>query len=200
MATMPTLEDVESEILRIFSKGNVRPGEMLLAQSFIANLDHSRFRAQDLTDGFNSLLEKGAIELKADKSPYAIFLTQSGFDRMPSNAPHDSTVVTPANTTPSPTYNVSGLGARVYVGSTDHSVNSFNINSALLDKVVSDLEALPDHAGKEEAVKAARELKEHQGKSTFGEKYRSFLSTISKSVTVFQKVAPYLGDIADLFS
>lgn len=207
MATLPTLEEVEGEILRIFAKHQVRPGEMLMAGSFLASLDHGRFRISDLGPGLQSLSDKGMIEQKEGAHPNAVFLTETGFKVLPQVAQGPVHAVPAARTlrmdtgadlAGAPVIHVFGPNARVNIHSTDNSTNTVNLGQALLDQVIADLEGLPEQAGKEPAIEAAKELKAHEGKSTFGEKYRAFVATVSQTTSLFQAVSPYLSDLMDM--
>lgn len=201
MASLPTIADVEKEILRIFSRHNVRANEMLMVQSLIASWDHQRFHLSDMGPGLQSLADKGAIELKDGGSSYALFLTDTGYQMMPQPGSHLSATAPSAPIFQGPvTFNVSGNNARVNVGSADNSTNTVNLGQALLDKLITDLESLPDQAGKAQAIEAAKELKAHAGKATWGEKYQRFIDSASKTADVFKKIGPYMGDLWDLLS
>ncbi len=191
MAKLPTAAEAEQEVLKVFDKFGVRPNEVLMLRSLLSNWDHTRFRMQDLQDALQSLADAGAIYMKANGPAGSFFLTEKGYDLVPSRVPSKS-----ANPAAPSSIHVSGSNARVNINSTDNSVNVIQINETVLNDVIATLAALPDQPGKEPALSAAQELKAHAGKSSFAEKYKDFMSSVSDHVSILLAIAPYLGPLA----
>ena len=199
MAEFPTTEEAEQEVLKVFDKFGVRPDEMLMLRSLLASWNHNRFRMQDLQDALQSLVDSGAIYVKQNGPAGSFFLTKDGYARIPSHLPRSESVPsTPRSESVPAVINVSGPGARVNINSTDNSFNVIHINDAVFNEVISALMSLPEQPGKEAAVLAARDLKAHAGKSSFSQKYKDFMSSVSDHVSILSAIAPYLGAIADM--
>ena len=79
MATLPTPEQSGGNILQIYKKYNIRPGEMLQIQVIKIKLMEMGKRTEDFEAGLKWLVEQGYLEQKEGKSDRVIFLTQKGF-------------------------------------------------------------------------------------------------------------------------
>ncbi|WP_139351311.1 hypothetical protein [Rhodanobacter sp. B05] len=195
MADLPTTEEAEQEVLKVFDKFGVRPDEMLMLRSLLASWNHNRFRMQDLQDALQSLADSGAIYVKENSPSGSFFLTKEGYARIPSRAPASASI--PSASIPA-AITISGHNARININSTDNSVNVIQVNETVLDDVISALASLPDQPGREVAVAAAKDLKTHAGKPSFAGKYKDFMSSVSDHVSIISAIAPYLGALAHM--
>ena len=80
MAVVPTPEESGRKVLSIYKMLNVRAGEMLLIQ--VIKTHWGSDNRDELLSGLEWLGSQDFIEEKAQSSPNAIFLTESGFNAM----------------------------------------------------------------------------------------------------------------------
>ncbi|WP_421283274.1 hypothetical protein [Aeromonas veronii] len=192
VAGLPTTAEAELEILKVFDRLSIRPNEMLPFRSIYSNWDHQKFRAKDLYNAIESLLDADMIYLKENGHPNVIFLTEKGYNFIQSsvNEKQITSMAVPSS------IHVSGQNARININSTDNSYNTILVNETIFDEIISTLDALPNQPGKETVLSAAQGLKEHAGKPSFSDKYKSFITSVSEHVSILSAIAPFLGKLA----
>ena len=81
MANKPTLDELEQDVLSIYSQFNVRDGEALPSRNLYLKWDQTNNRNEELIKALESLIAKKFLEEKKGKDCF--FLTKIGFDAMP---------------------------------------------------------------------------------------------------------------------
>jgi hypothetical protein len=102
---------------------------------------------------------------------------------------------------PHVTYNVSGANARVYIGSTDVSVNiTTGVEPELFAEMLATIRAtVVDTSGRAAVEQAVEALRRDYGKSTFADSYQAFMSVLADHIQVWAPIlAPYLPGLAML--
>ena len=79
MATLPTPEENARKVLEIFAHFNLRAGEVLRTNNFLAIAAKWNLRTEDLDDGLKKAEEFGWVESTENGS---VRLTEAGFSEM----------------------------------------------------------------------------------------------------------------------
>ena len=94
------------------------------------------------------------------------------------------------------TYNVSGTNSRVNINSIDNSQNiSENDVSKLFEEVFNLIKTIEGSHDRDCLQASAKELQDCYGKSSFLEKYQSFMATAANHMAVLAPVLPALAKL-----
>jgi hypothetical protein len=96
------------------------------------------------------------------------------------------------------TYEVSGINARVYINSSDHSINEVNVQTPeVFDQLRGVLADVEDEHEREALSESIDDMESAHGSPDFLTRYQNFIALAADHMTIF---APFLSTLAQLLN